>query len=627
MMTKIVKAKYIALTLLGVWVLSMIYMSFSMTANQDAKNFQLKEDLLTRALSEIDRLKQTNRELTEYIEKTRQNVNDHNVNVVLDRSTNHPVEKSIKIVRALKPSKEHEMCARQVKNDVDELWYYIRDQFQKLKTEFHNSEKVEKIRKNLFQYYSVIVNDLKSLGEADAADAWRLKESKELGQLVQKVIHKLQNPKDCSTSRLLVCNLNKGCGFGCQVHHVVYCMIMSMGSNRTFVLNAKSWRYLNDGWGKFFIPPSTACDAVNYGEPPFWKGEEDTTRVIQLPIIDTLNPRPNYLPLSIPTQLSERLKRLHGDPFVWWVGQLMKYLMRPQPTFQMDIDDVAKDLGFDEGEVTVGVHIRRTDKVATEAAFHSLDEYMAHVDTYFDVLDTIAAYPKKRSIYLATDEPSVFQEVAQKYPNYKVIGNKDFSQSASLRSRYTEASLRAVILDVHFLSRCKYLVCTFSSQVCRMAYELMQTMHGDASKFFTSLDDIYYFGGQLGHSQLARLPHSPEEPNEISFRSGDRIGVAGNHWNGFSMGTKLGTPERGLYPSFKTLEVVSEADFPIFNEFKDEIEDDDMREGGEDRRKNDANSLEGKEMRSANIHDSNNVQIKPMINSHNVPPLEAMQNA
>jgi glycoprotein 6-alpha-L-fucosyltransferase len=37
------------------------------------------------------------------------------------------------------------------------------------------------------------------------------------------------------------------------------------------------------------------------------------------------------MPMAIPEDLSERLIRLHGNPFVWFTGQLMKYLLRPQP--------------------------------------------------------------------------------------------------------------------------------------------------------------------------------------------------------------------------------------------------------------------------------------------------------
>ena len=51
------------------------------------------------------------------------------------------------------------------------------------------------------------------------------------------------------------------------------------------------------------------------------------------------------------------------------------------------------------------------------------------------------------------------------YPNYVFISDNEISKTAGLGSRYTDASLRGVILDIHFLSLCDYLVCTFSSQV------------------------------------------------------------------------------------------------------------------------------------------------------------------
>ncbi len=53
-----------------------------------------------------------------------------------------------------------------------------------------------------------------------------------------------------------------------------------------------------------------------------------------------------------------------------------------------------------------------------------------------------------------------------RYPEYLFISNKEFSQSAhQLSSRYTESSLRGIILDIHFLSLTNYLVCGFSSNV------------------------------------------------------------------------------------------------------------------------------------------------------------------
>ena len=35
----------------------------------------------------------------------------------------------------------------------------------------------------------------------------------------------------------------------------------------------------------------------------------------------------------------------------------------------------------------VGIHVRRTDKVGTEAAFHPVEEYMVHVEEWFAILE------------------------------------------------------------------------------------------------------------------------------------------------------------------------------------------------------------------------------------------------
>ena len=63
--------------------------------------------------------------------------------------------------------------------------------------------------------------------------------------------------------------------------------------------------------------------------------------------------------------------------------------------------------------------MRRTDKVGTEAAFHSIEEYMKHAIAWYDKLDLRLSkekHPKKaiRRIYLASDDPSVLPEAKRK---------------------------------------------------------------------------------------------------------------------------------------------------------------------------------------------------------------------
>lgn len=102
----------------------------------------------------------------------------------------------------------------------------------------------------------------------------------------------------------------------------------------------------------------------------------------------------------------------------------------------------------------------------------------------------------------------------------------------------------------------------------------MQTYHVDASARFKSLDDIYYYGGQNAHNVVALWPHTPQHNGEMNIEKGDLIGVAGNHWNGFSKGRNLRTNQIGLYPSFKVNEKVEVAKFPTYSEMekKDKID-------------------------------------------------------
>ena len=50
----------------------------------------------------------------------------------------------------------------------------------------------------------------------------------------------------------------------------------------------------------------------------------------------------------------------------------------------------------------------------------------------------------------------------------------------------------------------------------------------DAAVRFKSLDDIWYYGGQDEHQQVAIMDHIPQA-RKIKIKKWDKIGVAGNH--------------------------------------------------------------------------------------------------
>lgn len=52
------------------------------------------------------------------------------------------------------------------------------------------------------------------------------------------------------------------------------------------------------------------------------------------------------MPMAIPEDIAERLIRLHGNPFVWFTGQLMQYLLRPQAWLKEFLDTKYKSIEF-----------------------------------------------------------------------------------------------------------------------------------------------------------------------------------------------------------------------------------------------------------------------------------------
>ncbi|KHN87322.1 Alpha-(1,6)-fucosyltransferase [Toxocara canis] len=62
----------------------------------------------------------------------------------------------------------------------------------------------------------------------------------------------------------------------------------------------------------------------------------------------------------------------------------------------------------------VGLQIRRTDKIGSEAAFHALSEYMKWTEYWFKIQEYRTGKTIKRRIYVATDDPSVFPEAKEK---------------------------------------------------------------------------------------------------------------------------------------------------------------------------------------------------------------------
>eukprot|EP00057_Strongylocentrotus_purpuratus_P029727 XP_011684201.1 PREDICTED: alpha-(1,6)-fucosyltransferase-like [Strongylocentrotus purpuratus] len=214
---------------------------------------------------------------------------------------------------------------------------------------FEHDSPSKDIRKHA-QEQKYIILDNNTLSQGDGNSSWKQNESKKLSNLIQQRLHFLQNPPDCSKAKKIVCNFEVRCGFGCQTHHLSFCMIMADGTGRTLILESKGWDYAEEGWEKFFRPLSENCLDRKGETTGKWTSpeENENIQVVELPIVGWLSQdlRPDFLPLAIPEDISERLERVHGNPAVWWIGQIMTYILRPQPQLQELMDNETAALGF-----------------------------------------------------------------------------------------------------------------------------------------------------------------------------------------------------------------------------------------------------------------------------------------
>lgn len=259
------------------------------------------------------------------------------------------------------PSLEYEQLRRRVFSNTQELWNILHSETAKLaKTAQRNTPEIYGPAENFLalaaEHKRSLLNDINLMRASDGYEFWRYKESKDLSDLVQKRLTHLQNPEDCSSAKKLICRLNKGCGYGCQLHHVVYCFIMAYATERTLILKSKGWRYHKAGWEEVFQPISDTCLSADGATHASWPGTPET-QVLTVPIIDSLNPRPPYLPLAIPADLAPRLMKLHGDPIVWWIGQFLKYLLKPTGETRQMLENGIEKLGFKKPIVGYGVEM------------------------------------------------------------------------------------------------------------------------------------------------------------------------------------------------------------------------------------------------------------------------------
>ena len=157
---------------------------------------------------------------------------------------------------------------------------------------------------------------------------------------------------DCS--RTLLCVLNKGCGFGCQLHHAIHCFTNAVATRRALVLDVHPWSY-SEHYETYFHPVSQC----SHDEVPkerknrrLFDRENGDHDHLFLGIVD--NEVTGFEPPFLPPDVMALVRKFHTEPHVWWIGILSAYLLKLEDPFIIT---------YPPSPYTA-LHVRRTDKVS-----------------------------------------------------------------------------------------------------------------------------------------------------------------------------------------------------------------------------------------------------------------------
>ncbi len=334
-----------------------------------------------------------------------------------------------------------------------------------------------------------------------------------LAQRLLERIAQSQNPTDCKKARFIVTNLPM-CGFGCQAHHAAVALRIALAQNRTLFIDD------NDAWYDIYLP------VTNCPKPGF---SADFIKLANTYTYETVGP---IGPPGLTREWAHALEDLHESPYAWFHGHLLRYILRLAPSNLRD--RVLKDIAAMNLRPHVGVQVRRTDKLIREAKAYPISQYMLEVQRFYNKIGLEkrfmggdVTYKPEDAVFLATDDPNVLVNATRLYPQYR-FPKSPYDRPFLFRAR--REGVESISYDIMYLANCDFVVCTFSSNICRLVYELMLTnmeRKGDRTGDVHSLDYFYYVHAEKRRSWIVN-----EAVPFTELHEGSRVRIQENFWNG-----------------------------------------------------------------------------------------------
>lgn len=117
------------------------------------------------------------------------------------------------VSNGMTPTAEYEQLRRRIHSNILEMYNYVGSEFTKMLKKYHVvpelGDYMGKVAQMTTEHKRSLINDMDQLRKIDGYEQWRRTEADNLSDLVQRRLKHLQNPKDCSSARKLICRLNK----------------------------------------------------------------------------------------------------------------------------------------------------------------------------------------------------------------------------------------------------------------------------------------------------------------------------------------------------------------------------------------------------------------------------------
>ncbi|MEQ6122346.1 hypothetical protein [Reichenbachiella sp. MALMAid0571] len=169
-----------------------------------------------------------------------------------------------------------------------------------------------------------------------------------------------------------------------------------------------------------------------------------------------------------------------GDDFHSISKLFFKYFSIPEY-----LDDLASKMDVSDA---IGIHFRGTDKTSDSKMNSPITK-----EEFYVIWDEYAAHNKVSKVFLATDEPEIYNYIKRHYSGIEVLKSREFDHELFWRNHKDPLrNAREAMLDMLVLSKCKTVLKVSSalSAFSKVVNPELEIYRLNASKMFA---DIPYF--------------------------------------------------------------------------------------------------------------------------------------